>query len=79
MVEPTEAATLPDTKKAQRRDRGGTIVSRLAFLRLRQSLVIETVCDAYFVSDLVKETVTTSTLPFSTRADSEGGSDLSER
>ena len=45
----------------------------------RQSLVVETVSDAYFVSDLVKETVTTSTLPFSIRADSESARDSSER
>ena len=34
-----------------------------------------TVFDAYIVSDLVKETVPTSTLPFSTGADLEVGSD----
>ena len=34
-----------------------------------------TVFDAYVVSDLVKETVPTSTLPFSTGADLEVGSD----
>ena len=38
-----------------------------------------TVGKAYFVTDLVKETVTTSTLPFSTRADPKSRSDWSER
>ena len=37
-----------------------------------------TVFDAYVVSDLVKETVPTSTLPFSTGADLEVGSDWGE-
>ena len=37
-----------------------------------------TIVDAYVVSNLVKETVPTSTLPFNTWADLEVGSDWSQ-